>query len=1225
MSIASSAPSVEAGAAKVKLSDVPPSLFFDAAGTANSSPVGSIPVGSIPVGSIPVGSIPVGSIPVGSIGFTAAQTLLSSVALSTIPLLPPSSWATVLAGTPFAGLPLQTVTLGQVLANTTVAGRLNSVPVGSINLARSPLGSLTPAAIGLGSTPVGSIPVPPADGESSADTTLQRWCRWLSGPPVNCTSPTSLGTTTMVSAALQGAPVGSIPVGSIPVGSIPVGSIPVGSIPLGSIPVGSITLPRVNIQYSPIGSIPVGSIPVGSIPVGSIPIGSIPVASISLASSPVGSIPVASIPVASIHVVFNCTTACPATGTLLDHASQLQPNLTLEQLLRNTNPGTFDDITFADVIGNTAPSVLHNYTVAQLINSLPPASGITYADVLALLLNPGDLSWENLDLQGTPIQNFSTGGSKLDYQADFSLNANGGPPGVSNSATLDVKIPSGFVYQPGTAQLLVDNDGFNPAPDQPGDPAVLPDGTLRWAVDVTVGDSYRLVFTTRPGLTLGPTVATATITPGGGVTAAAPTPAPVAVGDTLEPNDTPATASPISTDSNGSGDSFNLSYLTSKSDVDYYSFPIPPAGSRVTFHLSHLPADYDLVVYGPAAGGSFGRRRPRRLRSTASHSPTPASPRRTRPIRWRRRRSTTCTLAPGLPVYGVSTLRGTQDDSVTVVSNGESGNYTVQVSGFNGATSADPYMLRVETTPPPAPPACTPRVLGSAAAATNLVTTAPGQVPSDVNTLFVVDDQQLSRIYSSGTTTGASVVAKLNSPANLAGFANAGFPAAVVHVDANPTVTSAYSAWNACPADPTKANATSKAIADVLDTVRATYKNVEYLVLVGGDDALPFWRLDDLTTLSTENGYAETFPSTSALGGSLAAAKMLSDDPYGTTEPVPFLNRQLDVPDLVTGRLVETPANINAQLDAFLAGSTPGHLHPSTALTTGYDFLSDGATAVSSALAAAAPGTANKSAISNTWTKSTLIGSGALLLPSNGAAPPDIVSLNAHADHNRFEPAAGTSLFSASEAAAATQTFGGRLIFSMGCHAGLSVFDAFVPTNNLDWAQLFAQKGAAAYVANTGLRLRRLDHDRVLRGSEPRASHRTRSVGLTSPTGAELTVGEALTVAKQAYKGDLGIVGAYDEKAMAELTMYGLPMYRIGGSGIAPPPAARRPGTARPAVAGVRGNRLRQRRDSGGRSRRLVPADPSTGLHVESFTADRTLRQRRSRPRAARTSTEPTG
>ena len=120
-----------------------------------------------------------------------------------------------------------------------------------------------------------------------------------------------------------------------------------------------------------------------------------------------------------------------------------------------------------------------------------------------------------------------------------------------------------------------------------------------------------------------------------------------------------------------------------------------------------------------------------------------------------------------------------------MISNGEGGNYTVQVSGFNGATSNDPYMLRVETTPPPVPATCTPRTLGTAAAATNLVTTATGQVARDVNTLFVVDDQQLSRIYPSGTANGASVVTKLNSQATLTGFANAGFPAAVVHVDAN--------------------------------------------------------------------------------------------------------------------------------------------------------------------------------------------------------------------------------------------------------------------------------------------------------------------------------------------------------------------------------------------------------------------------------------------------------
>src|SRR5207342_1303123 len=147
-------------------------------------------------------------------------------------------------------------------------------------------------------------------------------------------------------------------------------------------------------------------------------------------------------------------------------------------------PGAWDHITFADVIGYTLPSVLNNYTVAQLINSLPPNSGITYADVLALLLNPSELSWETLDLTGTPIQNFSTGGSTLAYTADFHLAPNGGPVGVPHAAALDVQVPDGFVYQAGSTQLLVN---AVLAPNQPGDPTVQPNGTLHWNVNVNVG------------------------------------------------------------------------------------------------------------------------------------------------------------------------------------------------------------------------------------------------------------------------------------------------------------------------------------------------------------------------------------------------------------------------------------------------------------------------------------------------------------------------------------------------------------------------------------------------------------------------------------------------------------------------------------------------------------------------------------------------------------------
>ncbi len=45
----------------------------------------------------------------------------------------------------------------------------------------------------------------------------------------------------------------------------------------------------------------------------------------------------------------------------------------------------------------------------------------------------------------------------------------------------------------------------------------------------------------------------------------------------------------LTTDTNGSGDSFYLSYLTAKSDVDYYKFPVP-AGRFARDLLSEPPA-----------------------------------------------------------------------------------------------------------------------------------------------------------------------------------------------------------------------------------------------------------------------------------------------------------------------------------------------------------------------------------------------------------------------------------------------------------------------------------------------------------------------------------------------------------------------------------------------------------------------------------------------------------
>ena len=134
------------------------------------------------------------------------------------------------------------------------------------------------------------------------------------------------------------------------------------------------------------------------------------------------------------------------------------------------------------------------------------------------------------------------------------------------------------------------------APGQPGDPTVLADGTLRWNVASTSGPVHPSVH----GASRAHARADAATRdhPDRRRVAAAPTPAPVSVGDTLEPNDTPATAN-ADHDRRTARRLFNLSYLTASRTSTTTRFPIPTAGSRMTFHLSHLPADYDLVVYGP--------------------------------------------------------------------------------------------------------------------------------------------------------------------------------------------------------------------------------------------------------------------------------------------------------------------------------------------------------------------------------------------------------------------------------------------------------------------------------------------------------------------------------------------------------------------------------------------------------------------------------------------------
>ena len=94
-------------------------------------------------------------------------------------------------------------------------------------------------------------------------------------------------------------------------------------------------------------------------------------------------------------------------------------------------------------------------------------------------------------------------------------------------------------------------------------------------------------------------------------------------------------------------------------------------------------------------------------------------------------------------------------------------------------------------------------------------------------------------------------------------------------------------------------------------------------------------------------------------------------------------------------KLAET-TQIIGTVNRFVSFS--GRLAPQTSLTTGYDFLADGAQKVKTSFDGRL-GAGSTGLISNVWDKSLLMQN---LLPATGA--PSMVSLNGHADHFRFQP-----------------------------------------------------------------------------------------------------------------------------------------------------------------------------------------------------------------------------
>lgn len=1083
LSIAVDQRSARAGIASFPPSVVPAARipFFGGASVASapvgsipvgSIPVGSIPVGSIPVGSIPVGSIPVGSIPVGSIGLLSlpvgsipvgsipvgsipvGSIGLDGILVSSLPLAPGSgtTWADILAGTPLAGRPLQTLTLLDVARDATAGARFNALQLKDVPFFASLLRSVKLASALLGNAKLSDIPAPGAAGS---------WPALLDASGGSSTG-VDTATNTVLGLDLAGR------LGSTPVGSIPVGSIPVGSIPVGSIPVGSIVLERTRLA--------------------------------GVLVSVLG----------ANQVVVDCGGGyCTATRTLGE--------------------------------AQRDGKILSSAKIADLDPALD-ATGMSLGELIAALIGLENYPWHQVPLVG--LQDVAGTGERPHYTVELDLACNL----ATSLSGVKLALPPGFVPVSGSARW-----SFGAASPVPGADATQERLAFTWAPPASVCGASTLTrhvkfeVDTFAGLELGDFTAAATATASSGASLSVSDQAPILVVQNHETNDTQASATTIEKNR------VYAFHVASAGDKEIFSLPIPARNTRTKISL-RVPegADLDLVLGKPASAalnsapvgsipvGSIALPDDGATANDAARSPQP---------------DTLQDIPVGsIPVGSISANRGSADEAVQLVSQGESGSYTVVVSGYNGSHSPKPATLYVTETPPPPLPACAARSFPNASSTFGAL---PASLPAGTKTLFLVNRNQMARLHGEAAVqTLLDYIGDQASPGTLAGRPEVA--GSVLQIDGAAAVRDAYTTWNATPCSVEAANGAVRAANDVVGSFLAALPNLKYVVLLGSDEALPSGRVPDPVLISPELDNASDLAFTTAgltNGNALYAAaatnNILSDAVYGAFTTIPWLGRQLNLPQVAVSRLLESPAEIGGQLAQYQTAN--GLLAPTSAYVTGYDFLTDGAEAVRDGLTR--PGLATTLQTSPNWTKATVTSE----FFANPAAA-DIGSINAHYNHYLAQPATAASAADLFSTSIVPASLPGRVLFTMGCHAGLNVADSLLsgtlPPDALDWAQRYAQAKVAVYIANYTFGY----------GDTEAAALSERLMALfAARAGADdRTLAEQWVEALHTYFATAGTAyGVYDEKVMIGANLMGPPWYKVSGA-----PAVTTPATTPTTVAG---------------------------------------------------------
>ncbi|MFC1897248.1 PKD domain-containing protein [Chloroflexota bacterium] len=491
-------------------------------------------------------------------------------------------------------------------------------------------------------------------------------------------------------------------------------------------------------------------------------------------------------------------------------------------------------------------------------------------------------------------------------------------------------------------------------------------------------------------------------------------------------------------------------------------------------------------------------------------------------------------------VVGFSANRGLAEEVLLANVDTTGTRLFVVVVGANGAFSPEPYSLRIETSQP----LDIASILGPDGIYTPPVTEWNGTetviIPTDYGTLdpktlFVTQKERVVGRY------GQEEWDALESAfVNLAG--NGAIAGDIISVP-----ISIYSDWDSDYSSIDEVNNVVFEIRSIVDNYLAEHDSIQYIVILGNDDIIPFHRAPDMTSIGNERQYAMTsfLRPGSPLFYSILGGYILTDDYLVDELPIIWQGRPSYVPDMSVARLVEKPEEMVAAAVAFTTSN--GQLALDTALVTGYDFFDDGAQAVIDTLMEKA-GIIADSLLpdSDLWDANDLLDI-FLVDPSY-----DINNINAHYTHysaisaHGFETDDFTDIITSLQISDADLV--DAIILTMGCHAGLNVPDESAPSAEslgldinpqVDLAQAMNR---AVLVGSTGFGY---GDDEGIGGTEYLMGVFVDQLLDDGP----VTIGEALVSAKQSYRTSTSTWTVYDDKSSIQFTLYGLPQYSVAVNG----------------------------------------------------------------------------